>query len=44
MNDKMFDYMVVALLAFAALVFVIVMIRRWLPAQTEAGTGAPRAR
>ena len=30
MNDKMFDYMVVALLAFAALVFVIVMIRRWL--------------
>lgn len=30
MNDKLFEYLVVALLGLAALVFLIVMIRRWL--------------
>src|SRR5918996_679855 len=30
MNDKLFDYLVIALLVFAALVFLVVMLRRWL--------------
>jgi uncharacterized membrane protein YqiK len=30
MNDKLFDYLVIALVVFAALIFLIVMIRRWL--------------
>jgi uncharacterized membrane protein YqiK len=30
MNDKLFDYMVLALLAFAALVVFVVIVRRWL--------------
>src|SRR3954468_23781242 len=30
MNDKLFDYMVLALIAFAALIIFIVIVRRWL--------------
>src|ERR1700755_3659659 len=30
MNDKLFDYMVLALLAFPVLVIFVVVVRRWL--------------